>query len=422
MLMLLLDNHFSVGGAVAELADRNNNIDDLVDRVAELRIRRPNQMQQDERLAMFITVTSINSPSAAARVLRRVGWDFARAIDVWVRLGYLPKKTSSRPGGTSRRSIVSGTTRAINADRPFTLSAPGGNDPSSPSGDSDHESSSLSSSDDESVVALSGYESTSSLDLDIVPTTRADLMMPVDTYGIGDKNRKGYVIDQDRHPAKPFCPDPTKLHIEWIKNGKYKVKWFPGAIKKKTFRWNDSDHESDIEKLEFDWNDTEHIGKLNRWREEEFRRITSETTKAPGVKYEADELEFIWDKHAMWTEEKFWEMAGRRSLAEAKAFFAEKNNFPLHVPRRVVDIWTNEFNVQFAGRRAIQNPRAHPPGVPRSPPRVFRDPRPARVVGSIDIQRRRIIAVPTASLPNVGLGNVTLSTVEDFNVEWQPAH
>jgi uncharacterized protein YodC (DUF2158 family) len=134
------------------------------------------------------------------------------------------------------------------------------------------------------------------------------------TYGTGEKDRKGYVIDPDRARARPGGPDASKLRIEWIRKGQYNCKWFPGQLKvgreSKNFRWNDSDHSSDDGKIEFNWSEVKHISKLNRWREEEFRRITAETTKPGSIKYETAELEFIWDKHAEWLEEQFWKRAG----------------------------------------------------------------------------------------------------------------
>ena len=143
------------------------------------------------------------------------------------------------------------------------------------------------------------------------------LNRPGPTYGTSDKDRKGYAIDLDRRPAKRSCPDASKLEIGWIKRREYKCKWFPGSHKVKgklrKFRWNDDDRASNKDKIEFDWNQKGHISKFNRWREQELRRLTGEITKKGSIPYHELEQHFLWKKYAMWTEEKFWKLAGQES-------------------------------------------------------------------------------------------------------------
>ena len=90
LIALLGENDWLVKAAEQDFLLREGNLDDLVDRIDPIRLPFPNEMQRDERLAEFISLTSTDSWYSALRFLRQHRWNFVRAVDAWIRLGYLP--------------------------------------------------------------------------------------------------------------------------------------------------------------------------------------------------------------------------------------------------------------------------------------------------------------------------------------------
>lgn len=72
------------------------DLDQIVDRIADLRTPRPTQYQQDERCARFITVTSTNSHYSAHQFLAVRQYDYAAALNGWARLGHIPLLSAPR--------------------------------------------------------------------------------------------------------------------------------------------------------------------------------------------------------------------------------------------------------------------------------------------------------------------------------------
>ncbi len=70
-----------------------------------------------------------------------------------------------------------------------------------------------------------------------------------------DLQHKGYLIDHNRRPAVVSCPDPSKLRIEIIQQGKYKMATHKGqedrprssTAPRKRFRWQNEEREDDGE-------------------------------------------------------------------------------------------------------------------------------------------------------------------------------
>lgn len=90
-----------------------------------------------------------------------------------------------------------------------------------------------------------------------------------------ESKHKGYLIEYDPKPAVVNCPDPSKLRVEMIRKGKYKMALFKGLEKpprdsmarRRRFRWHDEPREDDGEVyVEFDWRNPDHIYQLNQWR------------------------------------------------------------------------------------------------------------------------------------------------------------
>ena len=435
MLTLLGLNDWVLHAAEEDFCRREGNMDDIVDHLGPLRLRHPNEMQRDERLAEFISLASPDSWYSALRFLQRHNWDIVRAVDAWIRQGYLPFSLPSK--STAGKKIGQYGMREIVSNRPFDLNATaagangttpiGSNAPTLSNPDTPLLTSSISpydSPDDESVVSQYDYHFMESLS-----ESESETPKKVEkSYGTDNKDRKGYVIDLDRRPAKRSCPDPSKLKIEWIKKSQYKCKWFPGSVevggKRRKFRWNDDDRASNEGTVEFDWNQERHISSLNRWREQELRRITGEATKKAAVAYNELEQHFLWNKYAIWTEEKFWKRAEQEpsrpgdtrvpditnpeAYRQAQDLFASEPD--LRVPSSVIAQWTDEFNAVFAGKDRVEG-HALNPSLPQGMVQ-FDAPRPERPRGSIDIQTKRIRRI----------GETHLDLCEDFGIKYQPAH
>ena len=435
MLTLLGLNGWVLQAAEEDFIRREGNMDDIVDRLDPLRLRYPNDTQRDERLAEFISLASPDSWYSALRFLQRHNWDFVRAVDAWIRQGYLPFSLSSKP--TAGKKIGQYGMREIASNRPFDLDTTASGDsgaapvdkltptPSNPDPPSSTSPfSPYDSPDDESIISQHDYHLMASLS-----ESESETPNKVEkSYGTDQKGRKGYVIDLDRRPAKRSCPDPSKLKIEWIKRAQYKCKWFPGSVKvggkRRKFRWNDDDRASNDDTVEFDWNQEQHISSLNRWREQELRRITGEATKKAGVAYNELEQHFLWNKYAMWTEERFWKRAKQEpsragdtrapditnpeAYHEAQDLFASEPD--LRVPSSVIAQWTDEFNATFAGKDRVEGHTLNP-SLPQGMVQ-FDAPRPERPRGSIDIQTKRIRRI----------GKTHLDLCEDFGIKYQPAH
>jgi hypothetical protein len=78
---------------------QGGDLDQMKDRIADLRTPYPTQYQQDERWARLITITSSNSHYSAQQFLADRQYDYAAALNDWARLGHLPL-LSARPATT----------------------------------------------------------------------------------------------------------------------------------------------------------------------------------------------------------------------------------------------------------------------------------------------------------------------------------
>ena len=96
-----------------------------------------------------------------------------------------------------------------------------------------------------------------------------------------DSKHKGYLIEYDFKAAMVNCLDPSKLRVETIRNGQYKMAVLKGQERPtrsrttiRRFRWHDDQHEDDGEVyVEFDWENPEHVNQLNHWRSQFNRRL-----------------------------------------------------------------------------------------------------------------------------------------------------
>ncbi|EXJ53664.1 uncharacterized protein A1O5_13116 [Cladophialophora psammophila CBS 110553] len=127
--------------------------------------------------------------------------------------------------------------------------------------------------------------------------------------------RRGYSMNPNRSPAVVHCPDATKLHIEYIRKGKYHMIWFGGTCKVRggqnmPFCW--SRLPNNKPEVEFDWHIKEHIAQLNRLRNDKSRQITGITIRdSTGGPFNTYEEQWLVEQEAMCIEEKFWTRAGQ---------------------------------------------------------------------------------------------------------------
>jgi hypothetical protein len=192
-------------------------------------------MEQDSRLAAFVSLTSTNSIHAARRHLAQHNWDYARAVDGWRRMRGLPEDRALKR--TNNKGFVHETEpndglRYNNANQspyPYShgreaLDAPDDDDNDSPSGNS--------SSNAASDTSLRDMEDDS--DAAVKPTYK-------------NSKHKGYLIEYDRKAAAADYPDPSKLKVEMIQKGTYRMAIFKGQEEKprssktprRRFRWHD---------------------------------------------------------------------------------------------------------------------------------------------------------------------------------------
>ncbi|KZF24009.1 hypothetical protein L228DRAFT_236983 [Xylona heveae TC161] len=120
---------------------------------------------------------------------------------------------------------------------------------------------------------------------------------------IPENERMSERLHLDRGPAERGKPDPSKLSITITKGNKTKTQRYKHPV---------------------DWNDSASVVKLNRWRQQQFRRATGEIARAGAVPYTPEENQFLID-------------VTRQSLANKERTI----NW-----RRVL----NDFNARFEGQ------------------------------------------------------------------------
>ena len=317
-----------------------------------LRGRPQNQKEQDRRLADFLTFTDVDNWSSALKFLKSHVWDVARALEAWhLAGGVLEKEGGENNGGF----------RVLRS-------------PSKASDDMNGNSAMLSANAPTNTAELHHiapqWASETSLASD-----EDDLEEQLDEEESNDEYH-GYLINREILPARPACPDPTKLVTEAIFKGKYKYLLFNKLDKEsgKSFRFNDSDHESDEDKIEFDWTDAGHVKQVNAWRSQQNRRAEGYDAAARRQPWLDVELDFIWLLHAEHLEEvvhndpQYLENVGEDGL-------------PLSVSTERLQTWAVKLNAQFEGKTHIDGQK------------ISDVPRPSRSAGSINTQRGRIPAV-----------------------------
>ncbi|ERF76841.1 hypothetical protein EPUS_07631 [Endocarpon pusillum Z07020] len=360
---LLQRNHWVLSDAEEDYRAKKGNLDDIIDAYSSLRAPRPSAMEQDARLASFVSLTSTNSIYAARRHLQQHRWDYARAVDGWRRMRALPEDRA--PKLTNTKGFVHETQpndglRYNNANHPpypysywrEALDVP----------DDDESSGPPSSTDGASDSSLSEIED----DMDKPTSEKSE--------------RNGYLIEYDPKPAVLNCPDPSKLRVEMIRKGDYKMVIFKGQEGRarnstepnRRFRWHDEEREDGEVYVEFDWSNPDHIRQLNKWRQQFHRRQAPVTIGPQVVHYHPLEEEFLWQKHAEHVEEE---------VGKGRLDPTDGCSFPLMVTCARKQKWADALNKRFAGQTDVD-------GVHLSD-----EPRPFRHFTSVDSARYRMQSI-----------------------------
>ena len=386
LIELFRQNSWVPRRAMTDIATRRGAYEDIAEGLIGMRIPPTTIGERDERLAWFISVTATNSWYSARVLLENNGWDIGQAIEVWITEGgvpFVPVPSRTNNRGRVIPEVDNDGMRGISVDEPAIDNI--GND-----------------SDADSEVEWSvGNGANAPLD------TSSSINTTGTGYGGGETNiRSGHLIDGDREPARVNCPDASKLRIETISGLEYKIRFFSGRIRvgsqNLNFRWSDDDNLDHSNETEFDWSNGEHITKLNRWREEYFRRATGENLQDERIPFNKYERDWLREREAMRYEEEFYNLAGQdpqestmtdpAAWAEAQRTFGENtHNLPRPITGRELQQLTAKFNTTFAGKTFYQKVTTDGKTLSRSVTtiKLFETPRPRRTKNSIQSERSR---------------------------------
>jgi hypothetical protein len=131
--VLLTDSRFDTDEAIDTFRERQlhpQQFQDATRRLRRLCIPGPNQVHQDERVALFMTIAGIDDYYAARVLFETHNWDMGRVIDQWMQHG-LRSAPNAAPLHVRRRSTYHEPTLAHDdtenlwaAGRPFGLAPP----------------------------------------------------------------------------------------------------------------------------------------------------------------------------------------------------------------------------------------------------------------------------------------------------------
>ncbi len=364
--VLLAENQFDLDEAVVAFHERQlhpQQFQDATRRLRRLRFQGPNQVHQDERIALFMTIAGIDDYYAAIVLFETHNWDMGRVMDQWMQHG-LCSAPNAAPANVRRRSTYQAPTLVHEdtenlwaAGRPFGVAAP-------------------------------------------TPDAH-DLLDAAEDYGQGSYAvRKGWFINFRRDPGvRVGVMNPSRMGFLWIRIGVFKQNFYGD-------RAPVEDPRRPLQRLTnggtalFDWNNPFHVGDLGgRVTSQWFRRGPGTTTKAQGDPYQDDENEWLWYWHNdrlfeyMNAHPEFWNSEPRLGTTGSwNGTWVEVRNqeWGRTVPYPIQQL-TRDFNHRFTTQTQL--------------PGMNGQPRQTRTVNALDIQRKRITAI-----------------CEDFGLEPNPAH
>ncbi|KIY02430.1 uncharacterized protein Z520_02569 [Fonsecaea multimorphosa CBS 102226] len=436
--------------------DGNWDLDDYEIEASRLRQPLDGLLAMDRKLAFFLNISATNSVYSARKLLEQHNWDVVAAIDAWFQAGGVHVSFPPLPPG-DEEDAEDGL-RAVNVNRPPRIrdgrfqffdhdydkfdrwlskkrKAPG----SGSDTDSSNPSTIISAGQAGSVgavpqslpatlskrqkTAASGADGDADVEMDpgLGSPNDADNSsqdsgqdgaqnqhrrtrgggrgIPGRDYISGNRggtgNPRGALINPNRNPAVVHCPDPTKLVIEYIKNGEYKCQRFKGQFRVRRnlpFRWDDMPDDT-VEEVEFDWHNKKHIEKLNRWRNDRYVQITGVTRGQPnGGPFNKYEEQWLVEQEANRIEQKFLDMAGQvdvngrtdpQRYQVAQRHFENSSNYPVPLSAAEANNLMKEFNIKFAGKRFYHKENYKPNSTGRGPVRVKQKPKDMSRVGDV---------------------------------------
>lgn len=396
--------------------DRRSIEDRILQTVARNRVFPTGRMEEDERTALFMSITSSNGWWSSRSFLVQHNYDIVAAINAWMELGgipLVPQPKRRRRLGIRSLYFRDGGLRSRNVNNPQRVAR--GEFQTFPI--------------DQRPVALLPDDR-----LAIRRQARARIQRRLrdsifqgaagSHRGYFPGSRRGYLLDdrgRDNQPAAVNCPDPTKLRLEFMRGGILKTEFFPskmwtapgqGRKRALRFRWHDEEDgeepEAAAELIEFDWSNRAHISRLNKWRANRQLKITGTGKKARSYPFNKYEIQWLTEQDAVHIEEQFYHEAGQNAFDDdqitnqrkwdrAMVKFSDFKKFPIPLSKPALQDLTERFNATFGNKRVYHKKITREfNGLKDFPSVVVKDmakaglvPRPLRSEAVIAQQRRR---------------------------------
>ena len=277
--------------AFQEYTDLATMRQELHEQFDSLRLAANSHEARSEALATLVTMTDRADWYSLQQCLERFDWNLSEAVEEWHANGIAPvKHADDRPGskfklGFGRRKVYGKISRPMPTPQETRVGREAGR----------HWPPMLKSFCEDP----------------------ADIQTPTDITTIIDQNGnrppadtiRGALIRENRNTAKWFCPDPSKLFVEVIKNDKY----FCNDFTNKNFKFpgRDADIPGDP-RVMFDWKNMAHLEKLNNWSRQYCERALGHKSprRASSQRFSPEELQMLVD---------FYEETLQSRLSDASA-------------------------------------------------------------------------------------------------------
>lgn len=305
------------------------------------------QAEQDQRLAILLTLTGFISWYSAQAHLSRCQYNLVKAVADWVRTGINPlthpqDKTGHRNEGFGRRIDFEGRLTSI----------PNEIECCSPIiGDSDEmwaEEPDIFMDDDmRANIDISDFQrtSTGSWSFPIFGRTKKQVKLKSGKTRI---RRPGGVINYDIEPARLGAPDWTKLSFEYIQKGKYfcvpyknKRQLVPDRGENRSVDEGGTRDNSDARTEMFDWNNKQDVRYLRKWLTQKTTRVTQSNLRDAGQRLSIEEKKFLKQLIDEAFERHEFASPGQSRTDLLKSFY---------IPDSLKKTWARRWNTRFAGK------------------------------------------------------------------------
>ncbi|EXJ92592.1 hypothetical protein A1O3_01144 [Capronia epimyces CBS 606.96] len=319
-------------------------------------VKKMKTKDQDERLALLIEATGRSDYYSLRRFLEEMEWNLVDAVSIWFSVGIEPYN-GSMPKDKSHKKAAddddddddySGLRRDTDG---YVVDAPSGNAWEAAPVDNDWDA------DRET------FEPADKDTPEVEVTMADDHLIRTHT-----KREPSSVVNEDRETAAAGKPNPHKMVIEVIQDGKYKYKHYHGG-----FDWPGANSsvikarkDQPARNQPFDWTNQDHLKLLNAWRRQNNRRITQQKNREASQEWTHKEKKFLYNlsKNEL------------KELMRLNPRMTRDQLLPLRVPKSVKDEWASKFNAKFTGKP--------PPGAPAGT-----EPRKDRSAAALMTQRNR---------------------------------